>query len=146
MKNFEATFMFDQTPQQVFDAVNNVDQWWSETIEGETHHQGDEFIYRHGDLHYSKQRLIEVIADQKVVWLVPEGSINFVDDKSEWDGTKVIFDISNKGDQTELRFTHEGLTAAKACFDMCSGGWNYYLQSLAQLITTGEGSPDKTGG
>lgn len=138
------TLLVDQTPEEVFNVITNVRGWWSETIEGNTEKLGDEFIYRYKDLHCSRQRLIEAVPGQKAVWLVTDGALSFIGNKSEWTGTQLRFDIKKKGDQTELRFTHVGLTPDCECFDACSKGWGMYIgQSLYNLITTGKGQPDK---
>jgi hypothetical protein len=101
------------------------------------------FTYRHKDLHYSKQKLIEVIPCQKVVWHVLESDLSFTVAKSEWTGTKIIFDIAKKWNETEIRLTHLGLVPDCECFDACSGGWGSYVNgSLRSLITTGKGHPD----
>ena len=143
MNDFKTSFTVTQTPQQVFDAVINVRGWWSESLEGDSRQQGDEFIYRHKDLHYSKHLLTEVIPNKKITWLTTDSSLNFVDDKTEWTGTIVVFDIEEQGNQTILHFTHKGLVPELTCFEACSGGWNHYLQSLNELITKGKGHPDQ---
>ena len=141
-QNFTLTFLLDQTPTEVFNAINNVRGWWSETVEGGTEKLNDEFGYRHKDLHYSKQKLTEVIPGKKVVWLVTDSSLSFIKEKSEWTGTKISFDIAQNNNQTEMHFTHWGLVPEVECFGACSNGWNYYLNSLLSLITTGKGQPD----
>ena len=137
-QDFTTTIMVDKTPKEAFDAITNVRGWWAGEIEGSTLQQGDVFTYRYKDFHYSKQRLMEVIPNKKVVWLVTESSINFVKDKNEWKGTKIVFDISKKEDKTQVRFTHEGLIPEQECFDACSNAWTGYItDSLRQFIAAG---------
>lgn len=143
-KDFTMVFSVAKTPKEAFDAITNVRGWWSAKLVGNSKKQGDEFEFRYEDIHYSKQKLVEVVPDKKIVWLVTESQINFVKhDKSEWTGTKVIFEITEKGKKTEVRFTHEGLVPEIECFKECSAGWSHYLkQSLQKLLTTGKGQPD----
>lgn len=141
-QNYTTTFSVDQTPDQVFDAINNVRGWWTGEIEGSTDKLGDEFTYRHGDDHYSKQRVTELIPGKKVVWLVRDAYLNFTKDKREWKGTKISFDISKEGNKTKLRFTHIGLVPEYECYDVCSDAWGFIIKgSLRSLITTGKGEP-----
>ena len=68
-QNFTTTFSVDQTPERAFNAINHVRGWWSEEIEGSTDKLGDEFTFHYKDVHRSKQKLIEVIPNEKVVGL-----------------------------------------------------------------------------
>jgi uncharacterized protein YndB with AHSA1/START domain len=145
-QNFTTTILVDQSPEEVFKAITDVRRWWSKEIEGNSAKLNDEFIFQVKDVHYSKQRLVEVIPDKKLVWLVTESHMTFIKDTSEWTGTKVIFEISKKGDQTQLVFTHEGLVPDGECYGACSPAWTQYVQhSLFMLITTGEGDPNLEG-
>jgi hypothetical protein len=137
-QNYTTVFTVDQTPEEAFAAINNVRGWWAGKIEGSTGKLGDEFTYNYEPYHYSKQKITEFIPSQKVVWDVLESSLNFIEDKSEWKGTKITFELAKKGDKTEVRFTHVGLVPNIECFSACSNAWGSLINgSLRSLITTG---------
>lgn len=142
-QDFTTSILVDQSPKEVFDAITNVRGWWSEEIEGGTAKLGDVFKYHYKDIHICKMKLIEVIPNKKVVWHVLENDFNFTTDKSEWIDTKVIFEINEEDNKTEVRLTHQGLVPDYECYDICSNAWTNYIQnSLYNLITTGKGQPN----
>ena len=141
-QNFTVSFLVDQTPKEAFNAIQNVPGWWTGNLQGSTQQLNDEFEVRFGDVHYSKQKLIEVISNKKVVWLITDSRLNFVKDKSEWTGTKISFEIAEKDGKTQVRFTHSGLVPEIECYRDCSNAWGYYVNSLHSLITTGKGQPE----
>jgi hypothetical protein len=142
-KDYATSFMVDQSPEEVFDTINNVRGWWSGEIDGSTDNLGAEFTYRYKDLHRSTQKITELVLGKRVVWHVLDAQINFVKDKTEWKGTDVVFEITRKDGKTELRFTHVGLIPAFECYGKCSGAWGFYInESLRSLITTGKGDPN----
>ena len=138
--NFTTTFFVNQSPKEVFDSINNVRGWWQGEIEGNTEKLNDEFSYRMKDIHYSKQQIIESKPNEKIIWQVTDSELSSFEDKGEWTGTKIIFEITEINNKTQVRFTHAGLVPAFQCYEGCSWAWGQLMQeSLCSLITTGEG-------
>lgn len=139
-KDFTITILVEQTPENVFKAINNVSAWWQGEITGNSHQIGDEFDYRMMTVHFSKQKVVEMIPNKKVVWLVTESDLGSFLNKTEWNGTKIIFEISEVNNKTQLRFIHSGLIPKFECYGDCSSAWEMLVQqSLFSLITTGKG-------
>ena len=142
-KNYTTSLTVDQSTEAVFNAINNVRGWWSQEIEGDTDKLGAMFAYHFKDIHRCQLEIVELIPNQKVVWQVRENHFNFTEDRTEWMGTKITFDISRNGGKTEVRFTHIGLIPQYECCHACSDGWRTYITgSLRKLITTGKGQPN----
>lgn len=146
--DFTSTIVVEQSPSTAFNAIKNFRAWWSEDIQGKTDQLNETFFYHYKDVHLCKIKLIEMVADKKLVYQVIENEFNFVKDKTEWVGTKLIFEIMPTGDQTKIVFTHEGLVPEYECYNVCNDAWSGYIQgSLKSLITTGKGKPNgKEGG
>ena len=137
-RDLTMAFTVEQTPEQAFAGITNVRGWWSGAFEGGTGKLGDVFSYRYKDIHYSKQQVTELVPGKRVAWQVLEAMLSFVEDKTEWAGTTITFDIARKGDKTEVVFTHVGLEPEVECYDTCSDAWTSLIQgSLKQLIETG---------
>jgi hypothetical protein len=142
MKNndFTTTITVAQSTQKVYDAINNVSEWWQGKITGKSHQLLDEFVYNMMDFHISKQQVVELIPGKKVVWLITESNLTSFTNNTEWTGTKVIFEISEVNGKTQMRFTHQGLVPKFQCYGDCSGAWGELIEkSLFSLITTGKG-------
>lgn len=140
--DYSTTLLVDQAPEEVFKAINNVPAWWNPDMKGKSEKLNDEFEVQFGDMHYSKQRLTEVVPNKKVVWLVTDSSLSFLENKSEWTGTKISFEISSQNGRTKLTLTHTGLVPTAECYNACSPAWTQYMQnSLYYLITKGKGQP-----
>ncbi|KAA8484072.1 activator of Hsp90 ATPase-like protein [Arcticibacter tournemirensis] len=131
-QNFNTTIVVDQTPEEVFNVILDVRAWWSglfnESFEGSSGKLGDEFTFRAGEgMHYTKQKLVELVPDKKVVWLVTESNLSFTNTTDEWTSTKISFDISREDNKTKISFTHAGLVPEFECYEACAPAWTRYI-------------------
>lgn len=134
-KDFQYSFTTTKSKQEVFRYLLNPVNWWNglygETIAGNSIEINDQFSFRAGDgVHYTNQQLVEKTADSKLVWLVTESKLSFLQQTNEWDGTKICFDIEQEGGETKVTFTHKGLVPEIECYGSCSAAWGRYLHNL----------------
>jgi hypothetical protein len=144
MENKDLSFSFavEQSPEEVFAAINNPRAWWSPIIEGFTDQLNSVFYYHYIDLHRTTFKITEFVPNQKVVWHALDSYVSFVKDKYEWNGTDVVFEIAAIDGKTQVKFTHVGLKPSVECYELCNQAWTTYItKSLKDLITTGKGSP-----
>jgi hypothetical protein len=137
MENQDFTFQLTASldAERVFEHLLDPQLWWKglygEILEGRSHQPHDTFTFRAGDgAHYSKQILIEVTPNRKIVWKVTESHLSFLDDPKEWDDTFFGFDINQDNEVTHITFTHKGLTPQISCYAGCSSAWMQYMQAL----------------
>ena len=143
-QDYNATITVSQPANEVFKSINSVSKWWTENLEGESENLDDVFTVQFGDDAYVTHKLIDVIPGKKVVWLVTDCYLSWLKDKTEWTNTKMSFEISSKGNSTEIIFTHIGLVPEVECYDSCVKGWDQYIKgSLFKLIAEGKGEPQK---
>ena len=141
-KDFTLSFTVEQTPDAVFQAINQVPSWWSGEVRGESGKLGDEFSYEVPGVHYSKQKIAEFAPGRKLVWHVTDAQLDRARRKDEWKGTDIVFEIEEQGAKTELRFTHRGLSSAFECYQDCSNAWGMLVNgNLKRFITSGQPQP-----
>lgn len=134
-KSFTYRFESSRSPEEIFELLLDIDQWWSglfeETITGKSQKINDEFSFKAGGgQHNTKQKLIELAPNKKITWLVTESNLSFLEDTNEWDGTKIGFDLSSTSNTTKVTFTHQGLVPEFECYNECTGAWSQYMQNL----------------
>lgn len=146
--HYSSTILVNQSNETAFIAIKNFRAWWSEEITGNSDQLNESFIYHYKDVHLCKLKLIELIPGKRLVYQILDNKFSFVQDKTEWINTKLIFDITDEGGKTKIKFTHYGLTPEDECYNVCNEAWTSYIQgSLQNLINTGIGKPNpKEGG
>jgi len=142
-KDFTVTIELEKSSRDVFKAITeDIAKWWGfEDLTGSSTKLNDEFVIHHPGAHYSKQKLVEIIPDKKIVWLITESEMSWLEkDKHEWTNTKLIFELEVEGDKTSLCFTHEGLVPEKECYERCSHeGWEIVIKDyLFNFIVSGK--------
>lgn len=147
-KNYTTTITVNKDISSAFNGIKNFRAWWSEEIVGNTDKVGETFFYHYKDVHLCKIKLIEMVADKKLVYQVIDNEFNFTKDKTEWINTQLIFDLSTQAGKTQIVFTHEGLVPKYECYNVCNDAWTSYIQgSLKDFIEIGKGKPNgKEGG
>ncbi|GGD75445.1 hypothetical protein GCM10011514_44210 [Emticicia aquatilis] len=137
--NYSFEFTTEQDQAQIFSKLLDITAWWSgvygETIIGESNKVGDEFTFEAGGgMHKSKQKLIELLPNQKIVWQVIDSNLSFLSNPSEWTNSKLIFELESQNNKTKVRFTHDGLTPSIECYEACSTGWSAYMKRFSEQM------------
>lgn len=146
-QSFTTSFTIDRPAREVFDAINDVRSWWNEDLTGQSDRVNAEFVHEVKDIHRARIQVTELVPGKTVVWRVLENWMSFIADQTEWVGTEIRFDLSEKDGGTEVRFTHLGLVPDYECFDVCDVAWSFYIQeSLRSHITNGTGQPNASPG
>ena len=143
MKNqdYTTTINANVTAEEALISISSVSKWWAKKFEGSAQKVGDTFTVRFGET-FVTFKIAESIAGMKTVWLVTDCNLHWLDDKTEWMGTKVVWDVTTKKDSRQVTMTHVGLVPGMECYDNCENGWNGHVQqSLLHLMTEGTGFP-----
>jgi hypothetical protein len=143
MKNqdFKCSITANVTAKHAVDEISKVSAWWGKTVEGSSQKLNDVFTVRFGTT-WVTFKITEFTADSKIVWTVTDCYLPWLEDKTEWNGTKVMFEISSKDGITTINFTHQGLVPEVECYDNCVKGWTGHVTgSLQNLLNTGIGQP-----
>ncbi len=140
-KNYHAAISVKATAEKAFEKINHVKAWWAKNLSGNSQKLNDVFTVRFGET-FVTFKLVEVVQDKKVVWLVTDCHLHWLKDKKEWMNTKIVFELSEQNGSTEIGMTHLGLVPAAECYKDCKKGWDGYIkQSLYKLVTEGKGMP-----
>ena len=141
MNNYTFNFVTHKSPKEIFNLLLDINKWWSgihkETITGNSKKLNDEFSFSAGGgVHYTMQKLIELVPNTKIVWKVTDSNLSFLDNPKEWKNTKLVFDILEKEEKTHVQFTHIGLEPQIECYDSCSTAWAKYFQNLEEKLNS----------
>lgn len=138
-KDFTYSFESGQSIEAIFETLIDPGKWWvgffDESISGKSEIVDDEFTFiAGGGMHNTTQRLIELIPNKKITWLVTKSNLSFLTKTDEWTNTRFCFELSPNGNNTKITFRHEGLQPEIECYNSCSAGWMHYLKQLDRSL------------
>ena len=140
--DYHSQLRANTTAKQAFENISHVSAWWAKNFEGSARKLNDVFTVRFGET-FVTFRITEMVADKWIVWQVEDCHLPWLNDKKEWNNTKVIWEItSSKTHSTQVDMTHVGLVPGIECYDRCEEGWDRHIkESLFKLLTEDKGQP-----
>lgn len=132
-------------PNEAFDRITRISDWWTAGVQGRPQKLNEQFTVRWGET-FVTFKVTEIVPGKNATWLVTDCNLPFLADKSEWKGTKVVWELSPKDGETNVTIAHIGLVPDLECYKNCEAGWNFYFgESLLKLLTEGTGLADQQG-
>ena len=140
-KSFHLSIMVDASAEEVMTGISQVNKWWAKKVKGKSEKLNDTFTVDFGETFVDFQ-VSELVQPRKIVWLVTDCNLHWINNNKEWNGTQVVFEISRVGNKTKIDFTHVGLVPTAECYADCEVGWTEHVAvSLKMLINEGKGIP-----
>ena len=138
--NFTSSITAKISANEAIKKISHVPEWWGITFTGNSEKQNDKFTVKMGGDSFFDLTVAELLPGKRVIWLVTDCHMPWFTDKKEWANTKLIFDLAENDGETEMTFTHEGLTPDVECYKDCENGWTHWIQtSLFSYLTNGKG-------
>ncbi len=145
MKNqdYQKSFIADVTAKEAFENIIDVGEWWTKSFKGSAKNVNDVFDVTFGKTTVNF-KVIESIQYKKLVWLVTDCYLDWLNNKTEWKDTKIVWKISEENKSAKVEMTHIGLVPGVECYNDCRKGWDFYIEkSLYKFLTEGKGLPDQ---
>ena len=141
-QNYHCTITAPITPQEAFEKIGRVGDWWAVNFRGHAKALHDQFTVHFARTTWSLMEIVEVEPNQRIVWSVVDCYLPIFKDPYIWKGNRISWDISRDGILTQVTMTHIGLVPGVECYEDCRKGWNFYVgESLFRLFTEGKGLP-----
>lgn len=133
MNDYENTITVNVTPHQVFYALTKeMSNWWT-PMSSKVDKVGDKATAKFEDGTTWSFEVISLEENKLVEFRCYEANhihpATTPDMRTEWQNTILRFEISNKGKDTSIHFTHIGLTPEINCYEICNSGWNHFFGS-----------------
>ena len=135
--NYTVIIEVAKSPEYVFNHVIDLSKWWPEDFAGGGIKLNSDFVLTIGDEHYSKNKVVEFVPNKKFVWLTTESIRK--SDKYDWTGTKMIIELTPKGNNTLIEYTYDGIVLENE-IDRLKNICDMVIKELLyKFLTTGKG-------
>src|SRR5476649_2026854 len=122
-QNYHSSIVVESNPTEIFEKISRVNEWWAPNFEGSAKNLGDTFTVRFGET-WVTFKISEVVPGKSIAWHVIDCYLPWLSDKTEWNGTTVVFEVSEKDNSATIDVTHIGLTPEVECYEGCQKGWD----------------------
>lgn len=146
-QNYLRTITVSATPIEAFQALTvGIENWWTKPDFPLTK-SGDraKFTFPPGKSYWTFEATLLIPHERIELTCVEAAHLHEGQPKEieqEWLGTKVIWEITPKGNGTEICIEHVGLDPTLRCYDICEAGWDlFFVDSLKAYLDTGVGRP-----
>jgi hypothetical protein len=145
-KHYHRTITVNASAAEAIKKIGQVNHWWKHDFTGSAEKQNDMFTVPFGELNGEKSFVdfvvSEIIPNKKVVWKVTNCNLPWFKDKTEWNNTEVVFEITSANNKVNIDFTHIGLVPGIQCYEVCEKGWDGHVtKSLVSFMNDGKGNP-----
>jgi hypothetical protein len=145
--SYTKEFSTSRPAADVYAAASNPRAWWNADITGDPGHLGGKFVHEVPNLHRAELQVSDADPGKRLAWRVLESDMKFLEEnREEWVGTEIVFDIESHATGATVRFTHDGLIPSHDCFEICEDAWAGYIASLRTFIEAGVGRPNQERG
>ena len=148
--NYKRTITVDASPEDAYIALTTgYANWWTPCDRG-FNKVGDriKFTFPPNVSYWTFEA--RILKPNRIVELRCVEAYHKITDKpdasvTEWLGSTVRWKIKSHPEQTDIHFTHYGLTPELDCYDVCESGWDmFFVESLKSYLDTGVGKPHQT--
>src|ERR1044072_6916382 len=102
--DFSYSFTVKAAAKDAMKMISKVDLWWAINFKGKAAKLNDKFsVYFGGpDETFVDFKISEVIPEKKIVWLVTDCNLHWINDKKEWKKTKSFGTFLKKMEKLRL--------------------------------------------
>ncbi len=92
-KDYHKSITTNVSASEAFEKITKVGEWWLTSFKGRAEKVKNVFTVKVGDHGTVDFKIVEVVPNKKIVWLVTDCYLSWYKDKAEWKNTKIVFEL-----------------------------------------------------